>query len=529
MLTPPPPTLTDNGDIPLMQKTFRYRKICQTEKGTLRSIQENETENFPTENRNTPPLCIKFSNLRGSLKHVGTPTNFFGLVRLKFFNGNSWNSPIMLKVYGCPNLSKSLKSFQQKFRLCETKKPTISWYPILQKFLIPEHFWNTRVPLRNFLVLWDNKDWQNRVTPKTQNNFLNQNNSDTQNGSPTLFFGDVRQKFSDGKTWRPFLIHCIFPTRNFLKHRRVRPRCFSVTWDKKILTVKRDTHLLIPKFFHTRSFWKHKRVPLRNFSVLRNRKISKQNGEIPLLSIKFFNTWKKWNTEGFTYKSFGTVRHKKSAGNRANPPPTLTDKGDIPLMQKIFHYRKLCQTEKGTLRSIQENETKNFPTENRNTPPPQLCIKFSNLRNSLKHVGTPTIFFGLVGLKFFNGKSWNSPIMHKVYGCPNSSKSLKSFQQKFRLCETKTIKRIMIPLLSKKFRYQKISETQGSPYEISRYCETKKIDKIVIPLLSKHFFDSRTFLKHRRVRPWCFVVIWDKQFPTEKRDTPLLTHIFFPY
>ena len=76
-----------------------------------------------------------------------------------------------------------------------------------------------------------------------------------------------------------------------------------------------------------------------------------------------------WNTKSFTYESFGSVRKKMSAENRANPP-TLTDNGDIPFMQKIFRYRKFCHTDKGTLRSFQENERKNFPMENRNNPLP---------------------------------------------------------------------------------------------------------------------------------------------------------------
>ena len=149
------------------------------------------------------------------------------------------------------------------------------------------------------------------------------------------------------------------------------------------------------------------------------------------------------------------MRHEKPTENRVKPPlPPLTNNGDFPRMQKIFHYPKFCHTEKGTLRSFQEIERKNFPTENRNRPSP-LCIKFSDLRDSLKHEGFPYDFF--------------------------------------RHCETKKINKIVITHDPKKFRYQTISETQGSPYDLSRYCETKKIDKIVIPLLSKHFLIRESF------------------------------------
>ena len=96
------------------------------------------------------------------------------------------------------------------FRYCETKKTTKSWYPYYPKNFDTRTFPKHRGPLRNFSVLWDKKDRQNRDTPTTLK---------------------------------------IFVTRNFLKHRRVRPRCFSVTWDKKFPTEKCDNRLLIYKFF----------------------------------------------------------------------------------------------------------------------------------------------------------------------------------------------------------------------------------------------------------------------------------------
>ena len=161
-------------------------------------------------------------------------------------------------------------------------------------------------------------------------------------------------------------------------------------------------------------------------------------------------------------------------------------------MQKIFRYRKICRTEKSTLRSFQENETKNFPTENGNSPLPPYALNFPISEILWNTKGSPTKFFGLVRLKFSNRKSWNSPIMHTIYGCPNLSKSLKGFPQNFRHCETKKINKIVITRDPKNFPYQTISETQGSPYDLSRYCETKKVDKIVIPLLSKkHLIPER--------------------------------------
>ena len=150
-------------------------------------------------------------------------------------------------------------------------------------------------------------------------------------------------------------------------------------------------------------------------------------------------------------------------------------------------------------------------------------------------------------LKVLHGKSWNSPIIHEIFGCPNFFESLEDSPQIFRHCEEKTINGIVIPYYPKAFRYHKIPETQGSPYEIFRYCETKRVDRIVIPILSKIFgnqnnsesqtgpptmifgdvrqnkstklwypyyrkkIDTRTFLKHRRVAHDVF-----RQFGTKK-------------
>ena len=174
------------------------------------------------------------------------------------------------------------------------------------------------------------------------------------------------------------------------------------------------------------------------------------------------------------------------------------------------------------------------------------------------------MIFGTVRLKVFHGKSLNSYFVHSFFGCPNFFESLEVSPQIFWHCETKTIDRIVLPYYPKVSRYQKISKTQGSPYEIFRYCETKTIDRIVIPLLSETFwyqnipetqtgwvplriflamwdkkktklwypyylktFDIRTFLKHMRVRPRCFSAIWDQKISTEKRDTPLLSKNLF--
>ena len=168
-----------------------------------------------------------------------------------------------------------------------------------------------------------------------------------------------------------------------------------------------------------------------------------------------------------------------------------------------------------------------------------------------------------MSLKFINGKSWNSPIIHKVFRRPNCYESLKGSPQNFRHSETQTINRFVIPLLSKKFdtrtnlkhtsvrprcfsamwdkkdnkiviahypknyRYRKISGTQGSPYEISRYCETKKIDEIVIPLLSKKFLIPERFWNTEGFAHNVFPRFGTNNFRRKNVTPPFLSIYFF--
>ena len=59
---------------------------------------------------------------------------------------------------------------------------------------------------------------------------------------------------------------------------------------------------------------------------------------------------------------------------------------------------------------------------------------------------------------------------------------------------------------------------EGSP-QVFWYCETKTIDRITIPLLSENF-ETRIILKHRRVLPRWFLAMWDKKI--DKIVIPLL-------
>ena len=144
--------------------------------------------------------------------------------------------------------------------------------------------------------------------------FLVPESSETLKGSFTKFFGTVRPKIFDGKTWFPLL--CIkFWYPKFSEPLKGWPRNFSALWDQKFLTEKRDTPFSSIKLFETRNFLNNSRIPLRNCSALWDMKISTVSRDMPPLIHKFFSIPKTfWKTEGFIYKDFcfGPVRQKIS-------------------------------------------------------------------------------------------------------------------------------------------------------------------------------------------------------------------------
>ena len=68
--------------------------------------------------------------------------------------------------------------------------------PIIQNILIPEYFWNTDGFAHDDFWHCETKTNDRIVIPLLSINFWNENNSETQTGSPAMIFGDVRQKKS---------------------------------------------------------------------------------------------------------------------------------------------------------------------------------------------------------------------------------------------------------------------------------------------------------------------------------------------
>ena len=146
---------------------------------------------------------------------------------------------------------------------------------------------------------------------------------------PTKFFGTVRPKNFDGKTWFPLFHPYIF----------WKPKIFS-----KIVGFPYES------FGHCET-WK-----FRLEIVIR-----------PLLSINFFRYQKiSGKTEGFLYKAFrfGPVRQKF---DKTVMPPSYAWKFSI---KEFFWSTKVFSNE-----IFQYSETKT-PTENRDTAPPPLSRLF---------------------------------------------------------------------------------------------------------------------------------------------------------
>ena len=121
----------------------------------------------------------------------------------------------------------------------------------IKYFSLPEIFWNTEwFPGEVFSVLWENFRQNREDSPLLCLKLSDTRILSKQKGSSTNFIGTVRQKFFNGVSDIAFLSIKFCDTRNFLKHRSVPQRIFSVLCDTKFSAEKRDTPLsLMHKIF----------------------------------------------------------------------------------------------------------------------------------------------------------------------------------------------------------------------------------------------------------------------------------------
>ena len=123
----------------------------------------------------------------------------------------------------------------------------------------------------------------------------------------------------------------------------------------------------------------------------------------------------------------------------------------------------------------------------------------------------------------FDKKLWYTPLFSypKTFSKPEVFWNTEGFPyETFRFCERKNLTKNCdtrpSSFILKTFRYPKFSETkEGSPTKLFGTVSQKlgKNNVINTPLLlSKNIFDTRSFLKLRRVPLRIFLVLWDKNF-----------------
>ena len=130
-------------------------------------------------------------------------------------------------------------------------------------------------------------------------------------GSPTKFFGTVRQKvLTENRDISPPLILIFFRDQKFSEAqiRKVSLRNFSALWDK-IFDTKSWHNSMKPKIFRNPKLLTHWSVPLRSFSALSDKMFWQKIVIFPppaLLFLSFFETriFQKHRSERFLYEIF---------------------------------------------------------------------------------------------------------------------------------------------------------------------------------------------------------------------------------
>ena len=144
--------------------------------------------------------------------------------------------------------------------------------------------------------------------------------SETVKGSFTMFFGTVRLKIFDGKSWySPFLSINFLATGNFLKHStegfpyEIFRHCETKNFRRKILILPPP---LIQTFSVPEINATVKDFPTEISGTVRQKIFDGKSWYSPPLSINFFATGNFWSTaeKGSPAKFFGTVRQKIFVG-----------------------------------------------------------------------------------------------------------------------------------------------------------------------------------------------------------------------
>ena len=165
------------------------------------------------------------------------------------------------------------------------------------------------------------------------------------------YFGTVRQKIFDGKTWYPLLCIKFFYTPNFLKHWRdaqeIFRHCETKNFRRKILKLPPPpSPPLIHKHFFATGHFLFSETQIILYEIFRNCETKKFWQKIvippppPLLSIKWFSLPEIfWNTDWFPGEVFSVLWDKKNFDKTVKLPPSLLEN---------FRYQNSFETQKGS-------------------------------------------------------------------------------------------------------------------------------------------------------------------------------------
>ena len=153
--------------------------------------------------------------------------------------------------------------------------------------------------------------------------------------------------------------------------------------------------------------------------------------------------------------------------------------------------------------------------ENTVMHPPLLCMKFFDTGIFWKHRRLPLRIFRHCETKNIEQRIVRSPSYAKIFSIPEIFWNIEWFPHKIWHCETKNFRwKIVIPPhpLSLIQNFFFIPENFSKHWSFSVLWDKKNRQNYVAPfLLCARIFDTRSFLKHRRVPLQNFSAMWDKK------------------
>ena len=338
----------------------------------------------------------------------------------------------------------------QVFRYCETKnfrrKNVIPPFSSIKLFGTRNFLKNSRIPLRNFPVLWDKKfGLKIVICPLLSIKIYS---------IPKIFFwktegfvykafrfGPVRQKVST-KPWSfppPLLENFRYPKFSDT------PKCsptnfFGTVWQKVIDGVTQyPSSLMLQKFRYPKFSDTPKCSPTKFFGTVRQKIFDGKTQYPSSLMLKNFRYPKFPDAPKCSpTKFFGTVRQKILTENRDMPP--LIHKHLFDTKKFLLENRRI-PLQSFSFRSC---ETKNFDGKSWYPPPPRIHNFFPYQKNSEKPNGFLAKFFRSCEMKNIFDKTVKLSFAWK-FSIPEFFRNTEMFSYEFyRHCETKIFQRSLV-------------------------------------------------------------------------------------